>query len=227
MQGFPNSKSFEFEKRGHLWLRSALSDSQLAPFDVIADQNHRAGQRLPAKGAELRKVLAPDAPLQQLINKIDTQAQPVRAVVFNKIEGANWGVPWHQDRVICVDQRQDVPGFTNWTEKAGVVHCEPPVELLRQMLFVRVHLDDADDQNGAMQTAIGSHALGLVPSEKAEAAASSFPIDSGDAQRGDVLIMNMLTLHASKPAVRQSSRRVFRFDYAGFDLPAPLRWATS
>ncbi|SMR72941.1 Phytanoyl-CoA dioxygenase (PhyH) [Aliiroseovarius halocynthiae] len=222
----PPSRKSEFKETGHLWLRGALSEEELAPFDAVAEQNARAGQRLSVNGLGLAGVLAGDAHLQALINEVDPKARPVRAVSFNKSEHANWGVPWHQDRVICVDQKHDVPGFTNWTEKAGIVHCEPPAELLQQMLFVRVHLDDTDERNGAMQTAVGTHVLGVVPSEQAEAATAGFPIDTGDARRGDVLIMNMLTLHASKPAVTQSSRRVFRFDYAGFDLPLPLKWAT-
>ena len=95
------------------------------------------------------------------------------------------------------------------------------------MLFVRVHLDDTDASNGAMQIAIGSHAGGVVPSATAEQVAMTYLIEVCAAKRGDVLILKMLTLHASKPARVQSGRRVLRIDFASCDLPAPLSWAGS
>lgn len=41
--------------------------------------------------------------------------RPTRVVTFDKSETANWGVPWHQDRVIAVQERHDVDGFENWS----------------------------------------------------------------------------------------------------------------
>lgn len=45
------------------------------------------------------------------------------------------------------------------------------------------------------------------------------------ARRGDVLLLNMLVLHRSKPATDTRPRRVFRVDYAAVGLPPPLEWA--
>ncbi len=92
------------------------------------------------------------------------------------------------------------------------------------MLFVRVHLDDNDNHNGAMKIALGSHRRGAVLAQDAEAVAQQFPIEVCRAKRGDVLILNMLTLHASTPSESDRPRRVFRLDYAGFELPEPLAW---
>ena len=35
----------------------------------------------------------------------------IRSTLFDKTEGANWGVFWHQDLSIAVEQRHDVDGF--------------------------------------------------------------------------------------------------------------------
>ena len=216
----PNS---DFEKSGRIWLRDAISQDDLLHFDAAADLATKAGARVTSSEA-LAAALAAKGSLIRSIAAIDPNAQPVRVVAFNKTQGTNWGVPWHQDRVIAVADRHDVHGFTNWTKKSDVWHCVPPQHILDQMLFVRIHLDDTDETNGAMEIAVGSHVNGFVPSSAAKATACRHTIENCDAKRGDVLILKMLTLHASKPSETNSNRRVFRVDFASSSLPAPLAW---
>jgi len=86
-------------------------------------------------------------------------------------------VPWHQDRVIAVHDRQEVTGFKNWSQKSGIWHCEPPREILDQMIFVRVHLDDTLSENGAMEIALGSNKAGIVAANKAAHVAAQYPLE--------------------------------------------------
>lgn len=173
----------------------------------------------------LEPLFDPNSTLMRAIARVDPAAKPVRVIAFNKSKTSNWGVPWHQDRVIEVKRREGVSGYHNWPQKAGAWHCEPPQDILDRMLFVRVHLSDTDQANGAMKIAVGSHANGLVRAEVAAKTASTHPIEYCDAQRGDILVLKMLTLHASDPAPEPTERRVLRIDFAAFDLPAPLAWA--
>ena len=76
-----------------------------------------------------------------------------------------------------------------------------------------------------MEIALGSHHTGVILDTEARTAAQSFKVEPCLAARGDVLVMHMLTLHRSGPALRASSRRTLRLDYALTDLPAPLEWA--
>jgi ectoine hydroxylase-related dioxygenase (phytanoyl-CoA dioxygenase family) len=213
----------DFEQYGRVWLRDAVSDSDLALLDKATANSNKAGQRL-GSSAALDAVLSENSSLLASIQRLDPTAVPVRTVAFNKSESANWGVPWHQDRVIAVNDKVDVEGYRNWTKKSDTWHCEPPETVLDGMLFVRVHLDDSNHSNGAMEIAVGSHAGGIIPSAQAEKAANTYPIEVCDAKRGDVLILKMLTLHCSKPATVQSGRRVLRIDLSSSLLPLPLFW---
>ncbi|HAT87138.1 MAG TPA: phytanoyl-CoA dioxygenase [Rhizobiales bacterium] len=219
-----NLKS-DFEKYGRVWLRNALSENELSYLDEAADTQVKAGQRLrPSDG--LNKAFSANTSLMKGIRQLDPNAKAVRVVAFNKSEEANWGVPWHQDRIIAIDKREDIAGYSNWSRKAGIWHCEPPQDILDQMLFVRVHLDDNDQSNGAMEIAVGSHINGMVAANEAENEAQRYPIEVCNAKRGDVLILKMLTLHSSKPAKIQSGRRVIRIDFSSAELPEPLKWAS-
>jgi hypothetical protein len=93
------------------------------------------------------------------------------------------------------------------------------------MVFVRIHLDDTDAINGAMEIALGSHLSGRVSSDEAAEVATAAPSEVCTASKGDVLILKMLTLHRSKSANLATQRRALRIDYAAEKLPAPLEWA--
>lgn len=213
----------EFESCGRVWLRNAVSEEDLTLFDNATTASTKAGQRLDVS-KWLEAALSKDSSLLRAVRRLSPNAVPVRIVAFNKSESANWGVPWHQDRVIAVSEKAEIAGYNNWTKKSGTWHCEPPLSILDEMLFVRIHLDDNDQSNGAMEIAVGSHSNGFVPSANAESVANTFPIETCVAKRGDVLILKMLTLHSSKPAQIRSGRRVFRVDFSSTQLPLPLLW---
>ena len=209
----------DFETSGRAWLRGAIDQQTLSLLDSASDAT-RPGARLSLSGevgtalTQVADALTPFLPM----------AFATRLVAFDKNPTANWGVPWHQDRVIAVREKADVPEFTNWSSKAGMTHCEPPRAVLDNMLFVRLHLDDEDAETGPMQIALGSHHSGLVPAANAEAVAEEHQIETCIGQRGDILVLKMLTLHRSSPATTAKSRRVLRVDFANSPLPHPLEW---
>lgn len=214
-----------FERDGRVWFREAVSTADLMAMESLCDLSGRPGQRL-AFNTLSRRAFGPQSDVGRLAAAALPGAFPVRLVAFDKNSASNWSLPWHQDRVIAVKDRAVAPGFSNWSRKGGQWHCEPPIALLQQLAFVRVHLDDTDEANGAMEIALGSHRGGAVPAENAATVAGQWPREICSARRGDVLILKMLTLHRSLAANDASARRAFRIDYAAVDLPAPLAWAT-
>jgi ectoine hydroxylase-related dioxygenase (phytanoyl-CoA dioxygenase family) len=146
----------------------------------------------------------------------------VRAVLFDKTADSNWGLRWHQDLSIATRARRDVAGFAGWTVKAGVPHVTAPVELLRSMVTLRIHLDDCGPDVGPLRVIPRSHLLGRVPeSEIGEHAAKSHVCT---AARGDVLAFKPLLLHASEGSRTVGHRRVLQVEYARDELAGGLEW---
>jgi ectoine hydroxylase-related dioxygenase (phytanoyl-CoA dioxygenase family) len=148
----------------------------------------------------------------------------VRAILFDKTPSANWKVIWHQDLTIAVRERATVAGFGPWTEKDGVVHVQPPVELLERMLAVRVHLDDCDAENGPVRVLPGSHRVGRLSGDAIDRWRETQPPVDCLAERGAILAFRPLILHASSPARVPAHRRVIHIEFAADELPAPLEW---
>jgi len=150
----------------------------------------------------------------------------VRTIFFDKSPDSNWLVPWHQDLTIAVHARVDVPGFGPWSTKEGVTHVQPPLQLLEQMLTIRLHLDAADEANGALRVLPGSHRLGRLNAETIRSIRAEQSEVLCTAAAGDALVMRPLLLHASSRSRSAMHRRVLHIEYAGFDLPGGLRWHT-
>ncbi|QDU53970.1 phytanoyl-CoA dioxygenase family protein [Aeoliella mucimassa] len=148
----------------------------------------------------------------------------VRGLLFDKVEGANWQVAWHQDLMIPVRQQIETPGFSAWSSKQGVVHVCPPAEVLAGMLTVRVHLDDCPQENGPLMVLPGTHQRGILSTEQSQQLVAESEPEVCLARAGDVLVMRPLLLHASRPASSATHRRVVHLEYATQPLPGLLQW---
>jgi hypothetical protein len=208
-------------EEGRVWFRGAIAEADLAALDTACALEGAAGRRLEWSEG----IAGALAGATRLAQSLVPGARPVRLVVFDKTDEANWGLPWHQDRVVALRDRVEAPGFTNWTRKAGVWHAEPPLEIMERMIFARVHLDPADEGNGCLELAIGTHRAGRIAEGNVAATAESSEQESCAAGRGDVLFASALILHRSRPSRSAQKRRALRIDYSADDLPPPLQWS--
>lgn len=152
-------------------------------------------------------------------------AKPVKGILFDKTELANWAVPWHQDITISVRARWSVPGYDAWSEKDGIPHVQPPVEVLENILAVRIHLDPCPAENGALKIIPGSHTHGRLSDDEVDRWRSTVAPVTCSADAGDVLLMRPLILHSSAAATSPNHRRVIHLEYSAYQLPGGLEWS--
>jgi hypothetical protein len=199
-------------------LRTALAALPLAPR---RGGIRRIDQHLPAVAE-----LARSAPfLQHAQAHVRGPAQLVRAIYFDKTAGNNWFVTWHQDRTVAVSQRFEAPGWGPWSMKAGTWHVQPPLEVLDEMITLRLHLDPATRDNGCLKLIPGSHQLGLLPTATVMEHVTPAQVVHCEANAGDLLLMRPHILHASDKATSNAPRRILHLEYAGYRLPDGVGWA--
>jgi ectoine hydroxylase-related dioxygenase (phytanoyl-CoA dioxygenase family) len=172
----------------------------------------------------VRKV-AEEATIRALVKTVlGPSTFVVRSIFFDKTPDANWKVAWHQDLTIAVRQKIEVAGFTAWSVKDGVAHVQPPVEVLEQMLALRLHLDDCGPVNGPLQVIPGSHKSGRLNARQISEWRDRQPAKICSVSRGGALLMRPLLLHASSPATEPKHRRVLHLEFAAEPLPCGLQW---
>ncbi|MEJ2882214.1 phytanoyl-CoA dioxygenase family protein [Pedobacter sp. GR22-6] len=147
----------------------------------------------------------------------------VKSIYFDKPEQSNWFVSYHQDLTISVDQRLELEGFTNWTVKQGQFAVQPPLHILENSFTVRIHLDDTDENNGALKVVPGSHLRKVARLEAIDWSKQSEHICP--VQKGGVMIMKPLLLHSSNRTTNNSRRRVIHIELCNQDLPERMAWS--
>jgi len=182
---------------------------------------------LAARVPNIYRLARSDAVRRLVEPVLGADARLVRSILFAKSVEANWQVAWHQDLSIAVQQRAEVEGFGSWSMKDGTLHVQPPTRILEHMLTIRLHLDRADENNGALWLAPGSHRSGRIPASDAASTAERLGKQLCAANAGDALLFRPLALHASRKAIVDSPRRVIHLEFANVQLPAPLHWAES
>ncbi|MCU0721120.1 MAG: phytanoyl-CoA dioxygenase family protein [Pirellula sp.] len=159
---------------------------------------------------------------QLLSNELGGSFGLVRALFFDKPPERTWSLPWHKDTSIAVKNNK-IPSaiFTRPTLKAEVPHVIAPDDVLRQMLTLRLHLDDVTDENGPLQVIPGSHV-----SSQSEGLGVKHTVTIY-AQAGDVLAMRPLISHASGASAEGTlrHRRILHLEFAASEvLPDGYQW---
>lgn len=151
----------------------------------------------------------------------------VQCTYFEKSSARNWLVPLHQDLSIPVAERVDGGGLSGWSDKEGSVFVQAPVEVLEQLVAVRLHLDPCGACDGALRVVPGSHTRGVLAPDAAIATRDALGERVCEAEAGAALVMRPLLLHASSKSQGTGRRRVLHFLYGPRSLPHSLRWQTA
>ncbi|HEU4578504.1 MAG TPA: phytanoyl-CoA dioxygenase family protein [Polyangiaceae bacterium] len=140
-------------------------------------------------------------------------AFPLDAIFFDKRSDANWAVPAHQDVIVPIPVGAPADAVRNRRERHGTLYGEPADLVLRELVALRVHFDDACTESGGLAIVDGSHASGRL----ADAEIRNIPLDAFrpyDCRAGDVLLMKPLVVHRSGRSTSGASRRVLHVLYA-------------
>ena len=147
----------------------------------------------------------------------------VKSIYFDKPKSSNWFVSYHQDLTISVDRKAEMAGFGPWTIKQNQYSVQPPLSLLEDNFTIRIHLDDTDQDNGALKIIPGSHLKGICRPETIDWIMERQVICP--VPKGAIMIMRPLLLHASSRTTNNKKRRVIHIEFSKKLLPDPLKWA--
>lgn len=147
----------------------------------------------------------------------------VKSIYFDKPGESNWFVSYHQDLTISVDKKAEIKGFGPWTVKQNQYAVQPPLSILGNNFTIRIHLDDTDENNGALRVVPGSHLKGVYRPETINWDEEAEEVCR--VSKGGIMIMRPLLLHASNRTTNNKPRRVIYIEFSKDALPQPLNWS--
>lgn len=147
----------------------------------------------------------------------------VKSIYFDKPPSSNWYVSYHQDLTISVDKKMELPGFDSWTVKQEQFAVQPPLNILENIVTIRIHLDDTDENNGALKVIPSSHLKGIYRPEAIDWAMEEEIYCN--VPKGGIMLMKPLLLHSSGRTTNNKQRRVIHIEFSNQELPKELTWS--
>lgn len=147
----------------------------------------------------------------------------VKSIYFDKPGESNWFVAYHQDLTISVDRKMNLEGFGPWSVKGDQYAVQPPLSFLENNFTLRIHLDETDENNGALRVIPGSHAKGIYRPETIDW--QNEREVTCQVPKGGIMLMRPLLLHASSRTTNSKRRRVIHMEFSNKHLPEPLKWS--
>ena len=218
--------SASFEARGFAVIPGVLAESECqCALDAVAEQG-RAESRSRAwlTHAWCQRLAISLKQHAALADIVAPTSVAVQCTLFEKSPDNNWLVSLHQDLSVPVRERVEDNESSGWSMKDGSLFVQPPVSILESLVALRVHLDDCGAESGALRLVPGSHRFGRLDVRRAAALRDEHGEVTPAVERGGVLAMRPLLLHASSKAVMPSFRRVLHFLLGPPNLPHGLRW---
>jgi ectoine hydroxylase-related dioxygenase (phytanoyl-CoA dioxygenase family) len=153
---------------------------------------------------------------------------PFSATLFEKSEQANWLIAWHQDTALPLAQPFESLGWGPWSMKSGFHFVHAPEWALSRIIALRVHLDDSTSANGPLRVLPGTHANRVLTDPEVLALAAELAPVECVVDRGGVIAMRPLLVHASSKSVSDQPRRVLHILYAAsLELAPGIRLAVA
>ena len=110
----------------------------------------------------------------------------------------------------------------------GLTYAHAPASALEQVLALRIHLDDSTEANGPLRVIPGTHLRGVLTDEELQKLDSEIEPVTCMVDKGGVIAMRPLIVHASSKSHSLLPRRVLHIEYAAFsELENHLRLATA
>jgi ectoine hydroxylase-related dioxygenase (phytanoyl-CoA dioxygenase family) len=147
----------------------------------------------------------------------------VKSIYFDKPEQSNWFVSYHQDLTISVDKKVELQNYGPWTVKQNQFAVQPPLEILENIFTIRIHLDNTDENNGALKVIPGSHLKNIYRPETIDWTNEIETICK--VNKGGIMIMKPLLLHGSNRTTNNNKRRVIHIEFSDKELPQELNWS--
>lgn len=218
-----------FLEKGYLIAEKVFEKSEMDSFieriGVVNGAPERPGYRNLMADPDVRS-LANDPRLTELVeNIIGERSLPFKATLFNKAGKANWLVAWHQDTALPVVRPPSSNDWGTAAMKDGITFCQAPARVLREIVALRIHIDDSGPDNGPLRLIPGSHKERLSDKE-IDRVVTYGPQVTCTLGKGGVIAMRPLIVHASSKCTSDRPRRVLHIEYApSFDIDLGFRLA--
>ena len=220
-----NQHKKELNESGFSIIENCFPESELAKIsNLIAVSNFDFSERqLLNRFPKIQEIIFKNKVFKELLNTIcDKNYFLSKAIYFNKPSKSNWFVSYHQDLSICVKNKIAQDGYRSWTNKKVQLGVIPPLNILENIVTLRIHLDKTDETNGALKVISKSHKTGVIRVDENFDAAKEGEEVICTVNKGGIMLMKPLLLHSSQKSISENDRRIIHLEFCSEEIP--MEW---
>ena len=221
MSEFSQHKEMLIDK-GFTITENIFSNEELKQLISLIESSAKnyAIRQLVTRIPKVQKIIFENKEFKQLYNSVCTEDYFLtKAIFFNKPSKSNWFVSHHQDVSISVKEKTEAKGYNKWTNKNGQLGVIPPKEILEETITIRIHLDKTDETNGALRVLPSSHNKGIIRIDEKFNKNDFGEEFLCEVEKGAVMLMKPLLLHASSKSISEFDRRVIHLEFCNKEIP--------
>jgi ectoine hydroxylase-related dioxygenase (phytanoyl-CoA dioxygenase family) len=221
MSNFKQPKK-ELNENGFSIIENCFDKEELSEIiNFVEESNFNFSERqLFNRYPELQSIIFKNKLFKKLYNSICNKEYFLsKAIYFNKPSKSNWFVSYHQDLSISVKNKQDLENYNSWTNKKGQLGVILPLSILENLVTFRIHLDKTDENNGALKVISKSHNKGIIRIDNSFQAIEMGEEVICEVDKGGVMLMKPLLLHASQKSISENDRRVIHLEFSNQEIP--------
>ncbi len=218
----PYQSKKELTEKGFSITENIFEAKELQQLISLIDTSEKkyAIRQLVNKIPAIQNIIFKNKNFQELYNSVcDKNYFLTKAIFFNKPSKSNWFVSHHQDLSISVKEKVINDGYNNWTHKSGQLGVIPPKEVLENTITIRIHIDKTDETNGALRILENSHTKGIIRIDEHFNKTNFGEEVLCEVEKGGVMLMKPLLLHASSKSISEFDRRVIHLEFCNKEIP--------
>ncbi|APZ44900.1 hypothetical protein BW723_00740 [Polaribacter reichenbachii] len=213
------------DENGFSIIENCFSEKVLRKIIRIVENNNFnfSERQLLNRFPEIEKLIFENDNFKKLFRTICEESYFLsKAIYFNKPPKSNWFVSYHQDLSISVKNKIEEEGFNSWTNKKGQLGVIPPLNILKNIVTFRIHLDKTDKTNGVLKVISKSHKKGIIRLDNCFFESKELEEVVCDVGKGGIMLMKPLLLHSSQKSISENDRRVIHLEFCNQEIP--MEW---
>ena len=164
------------------------------------------------------KTLLINMNLKKIIESLGEGYSLIRSAYFDNRVSKPEKTVWRQRRRLTFPVKIEGADYSNWQLEGDFFSAEPPARIMQDMVIVRIHLDDSDQNNGELKIFKGSHSQILDHSAIKVITENGLPSNCG-ILAGGIQILKPFILQSETKRSRSKKNRIIELTFSSSDLP--------
>ncbi len=156
--------------------------------------------------------------LKKVIESLGRDYSLMRSTFYDNRISKPESIVWQQRNRISLREKTETKGYSDWKSEDGGFSAVLPDQILQDLVVVRIHIDDSDENNGGLKIFKGSHSQILDEAAIKVISENGLPSNC-EILSGGIQIIKPLLLQSEFERKTSKKNRIVELVFSSIDFP--------